>query len=459
MKRILQISSIIIISVFMGCQKNWLEAKRDLNSVIPTNLQDYRSILNSSSSPGMALSYTSMPLISGEEFTVTDALFNIGIDLERNLYCWRATMYPDPVTNISDWDDTYQQVFNANVVLDGLREVERNAANDAEWDDVKGGALFFRAKALYNLAQVFAAPYEPANAHQNLLGIPLRLSSDPHPLTERASVGQTYNRIVQDLKTALPLLTLTPRLLTDASRPAAYALLARCFLNMCDYSNAWAYADSALQLHPALMNYEDILPHVNDRNPIPDLNEETLLYSTFFTLPTYLITNLHTIDTDLLALYQVHDLRLNLFFNGGHSFRGSYTASVRLFNGLASDELYLIRAECLARNGNDEKALNDLNTLLSHRFVKEQFTPLTMVNTDNVLNMVLKERRKELLFRGLYWSDLRRLNQEKQRAVTLHRNVSGENYTIIPNSSRYTMPIPEYIVQKTAIPQNQRTQE
>ncbi len=459
MKRFIQLLTLISHFAFIGCEKNWLDAKRDLNTVIPTSLQDYRSILNSSSSPSMAMSYVSLPLTPGEEYVVTDANFNAGSELNRNLYSWNTSIFPASTTTVSDWNDSYQQVFNANVVLDGLPTIERNASNTTEWDDVKGGALFFRSKTFYELAQVFAAPFDPSSTFQNPNGIPLRLSSDATKTTTQSSVDETYDRIVQDLQTAIPLLTLSPRLLTDASRPAAYALLARCFLSMRQYSQALAYADTALSFHPTLLDYSNLIDRFNDSYPLPDMNQETIFYSAGFTAPSFLLSSRNLIVPELIALYQDHDLRRILFFKSSGAFKGHYTASFRFFHGLAADELYLIRAECLARAGMDSKALDDLNTLLSHRYATEYFVPLTSANTADVLETVLQERRKELLFRGLRWTDLRRLNQEPEHAITLQRAINGQTYSLPPNSSRYTLPIPDYIIQQTGINQNQRIQE
>jgi len=68
----------------------------------------------------------------------------------------------------------------------------------------------------------------------------------------------------------------------------------------------------------------------------------------------------------------------------------------------------------------------------------------------------LKERRKELLFRGLRWTDLRRLNLDPRFAVTLARNVSGQIYSLPPEDPRYAWPIPDDEIQASGIPQNPR---
>src|SRR5690606_30895101 len=117
------------------------------------------------------------------------------------------------------------------------------------------------------------------------------------------------------------------------------------------------------------------------------------------------------------------DLRKTLYFqkNGddSYSFKGSYDGSAAFFIGLATDELYLIRAECSARSGNVADAMKDLNHLLEMRIKKDVFVPLLASNSESALDIILLERKKELLFRGTRWSDLRRLNNDPERMITI----------------------------------------
>jgi hypothetical protein len=100
--------------------------------------------------------------------------------------------------------------------------------------------------------------------------------------------------------------------------------------------------------------------------------------------------------------------------------------------------------------------MGDLNTLLTARYHAGAFSPLSAASAAEALVLVLKERRKELLFRGLRWSDLRRFNLEKGKEVTLERQLNGTVHTLPPNDPRYVLPIPDIVIQLGGIPQNQR---
>ena len=120
----------------------------------------------------------------------------------------------------------------------------------------------------------------------------------------------------------------------------------------------------------------------------------------------------------------------------------------------------MTRAECSARKGNSGAALDDLNTLLSHSWQKSDYTPLSSENDEAVLAVVLRERRKELLMRGVRWSDLRRLNKEERFAKSLVRIIDDgeqiQTYTLPPNDLRYTYLIPQDIIGITGMEQNPR---
>jgi hypothetical protein len=161
-----------------------------------------------------------------------------------------------------------------------------------------------------------------------------------------------------------------------------------------------------------------------------------------------------------MITYDQNDLRLTYFFRPASSgtglyFRGSYDSN-NDYSGIATDEIYLIRAECSARAGNLQPALSDLNALLKNRYVTGQFVPLTLTNEDALLRRILLEREKELFFRGLRWTDLRRLNKEAEFMKTVTHVINGVTYTLPPNDKRYALPIPDQEIQLTGIPQNIR---
>ena len=127
------------------------------------------------------------------------------------------------------------------------------------------------------------------------------------------------------------------------------------------------------------------------------------------------------------------------------------------FAGIATNEVYLIRAESLARLGQKDAAMQVLNALLVKRWRTGTYVPLVAVDAEDALKKILVERRKEVPFHAnLVWEDLRRLNKDSRFARTLTRVIAGVTYTLAPNDKRYTLPIPDLEIQLTGIPQNER---
>mgnify|MGYP003655850958 FL=1 len=72
------------------------------------------------------------------------------------------------------------------------------------------------------------------------------------------------------------------------------------------------------------------------------------------------------------------------------------------------------------------------------------------------MSKILMERRKELLFRGIRWVDLKRLNQEAESAETLERKYNELNPILAPEDTRYTFLIPPAEINLNPMPQNNR---
>lgn len=448
MKNRVFIIFLVLISLGVSCKKDWLDKKPEIAVVIPETLQDCQALLDNNA---IMLTGVGLNEVSSDSYYVTEANASLYLtNYLKNAYTWTNK---ENYTNIVDWDQIYTCIYYTNLILETLEKLPQTN----EWNNVKGQALFQRGRCFFELAQVFAKPYMEATAETDL-GIPLKLESDINLKSKRSTVKQTYSQIESDLIQAKNLLPLVPFNKARASKPAAYGLMARIYLSMEKYSNALVNADSCIKLYPTLLNYSDLSPTAN--RPFIRFNSETIFYSVMQS-HGLLFGPRFNIPQALFESYSNDDLRKSLFFiynttTGLVSFKGFYTGTNAQLGGITSDEQYLIRAECYARAGNTDLALKDVNDLLKTRWKKNITFPLiTASSPDDALAKILTERRKELLFRGLRWSDLRRLNRDPRFAITLSRTLQGQSYTLEPNSNRYTLPIPVEVIQATGMQQNE----
>jgi len=438
---------------FSACNKDWLNAKPNDALVIPSTPADYQALLDNTMQ--MNSNYPALYMLGDGDFYLTDSIYTALDPEERGAYIWAPTQDFYGGEQCYDWQDSYTTILNANVVLDGLPALSINAGSLAAFNNVKGSALFFRSLCLYALSQEFCKPYNSSSANTDL-GLPLRISSNVNLVVNRASVQQTYDQIINDLSAALPMLPAMPLYPTRPSKSAAYGLLARIYLIQQDYGKAFLYADSSLQINNTLIDFNTLASSAN--YPITRFNNEVIFH---YLLGNYeaFESGLLQVDSTLYQSYAANDLRKTIYFQsemGGYSFKGSYNGNRSFFGGLATDEMYLTRAECNARAGNTNAAMADLNALLKTRWLTGTYTAMTATSADQALSLILVERRKELCFRGLRWSDLRRLNIDPRFQMTLTRIVTGQTYVLPPNSSKYVLPLDDYEIQFGGLTQNPR---
>lgn len=441
-------------------RQEFLDEKPQTSLLVPTTLADFQKLLDNVDMNVSGI----LGEVSSDDYYLKDLETWESLSLPgRNAYIWAKDLY-EGKENINDWNYPYEQILYANIVLEGLDKLGQDGEGTVDYERIKGWALFLRGHAYFNLVQHFAAPYDD-NTAADLLGVPIRMEADVTVKSNRASLQQTYDRLLADLIEA-------ERLLPDKApgvdrnrpyKPAANALLARVYLSMRRYNKALLYAERSLQLYNTLIDYNTI--DTTARTPFTVLNDEKLfacnparygsgIIETYRTAPNTII------DSVLYSYYDTDDLRKIIFYkisetHGEPVYKGSYAATVQAFSGLATDEQYLIKAECQIRAGDVEEGMKTLNALLATRWKTGTFVPFSMGNKEDALALVLKERRKELVFRGLRWQDLRRLNIEGANIV-LTRMLNGISYQLPANSPLYILPIPPDEIHLSGLQQNPR---
>ncbi len=438
------------IAVCISCKK-YLDAKPDKTAGVAATLEDAQLLLDNYSA--FNSNYPAIADLSDDNYRLDDGRFNV-LDLNsRNYYSWATDATAD-----YEWNGLYQSVLNATTALETVEGIKKDAANAALWNSLKGTALFYKAYALLTLAQYYAGIYDSTTA-ANQPGVPLRMTSDVAVKSVRASLKETWELVELYFKTAAGLLPVTTAIKTRPCKAAAYAALARTCLSMGKFANAAAAADSSLQLYNALIDYNAV--DSNATMPFSRFGDEVIFHCTTG-WGNGLDVSSYTLDTLLYASYDINDLRRAVYFtlNGynGYGFKGSYSGDPygAFFSGIATDEVMLIKAECLARTGKVNEAMNTLNQLLITRWRAGTFIPLAVATEAEALQLILKERRKELILRGTRWFDMRRLSNDPVNAVTAKRHLNGEDILLSPGNSRYTFLIPQTVIDLTGMQQNTR---
>lgn len=436
----------------ISCKKDFLEIKPDQKLLVPITLTDMQTLLDNNNiiNKGIGLN-----AVAADDYELsTETLKSFNLPAERNSYTWNNDIFEG--NTAPDWDLPYQQIFYANVVLDGLKKIESNNTNESEYNRIKGSALFIRAFAFYELAQQFAQPYNGATAADEL-GIPLKLTSDVNERPGRGNLSQCYQKIITDLNDAFNLVPFKQAVLTRPGKLAIKALQSRIFNSMGNHPQALEASDYCIKQSPDLMDFNTLI--TTRPRPIASNNVEIIYHRSTvnYSFASSLSLN---VNSEIIKSYHVDDLRSLIFLrdygNGNINFKGTYTNTATLFSGLATDEMYLIRAESKAWDNDLTGAMDDLNLLLKTRWKTEKYIAYTASTQKQAIDIIIMERRKELVSRGTRWMDLRRLNQNKPYEKTLERKLNGQTLSLLPQSPKYTFPIPQNEIDGSGIEQNIR---
>lgn len=373
-----------------------------------------------------------------------------GDDLSR---AYRYTHIINSGHSTNFWTQSYKVVAAANKVIGYV-------SDDASvgMQQLKGENLFLRALMHFNLVRIFGRPY-PQGKGENL-GVPIlheKLTEEEVDKVSRSSVKDVYDFIIADLLKAAELMTENKNN-SFGSKEVAYALLARAYLYKEDNINAIKYANMVISSPRYTLiqgndyaGYFRILPEnnretifgikhtkVEDRgmdaissmyismdpsgNPV---GQGVTGWAEIYASPKYynfLNENPHDLRNSFVQPYTIagvlqYNQKLTpvvpMYYVNKYSLQeGVINLSSPVYIRLA--EMYLIRAEAYAKEGNTTEALADINTIRTRAGLSgaELHSAQSIAQANkSVLDVVLEERFLELAFEGHRAYDLFRNNR------------------------------------------------
>lgn len=394
---------------------------------------------------------------------------------------------PSQGATTSFWRMSYRIIFGANKIIDAVPD-----GQGAAFDQLKGENYFLRAMVYFNLARVYGRPYYQNNGAE--LAVPLSLSSmvDKNYQPKRNTVKEVYAQVIADLEKAAALMTqLKPN--NYACKETAWALLSRVYLYMggtstaanIDYNTkAVEYADKVIASPKYTLlqgtaystsfamdsknSKENIFSFRHDDANPNKINEFLILRDVFGNPyqgeyaaspdymailnqnPTDLRKNFITVEND--SRITGTDKKRNSInkFNfqqiappGGFDF-SSQTRSGTPYLRIA--EMYLNKAEALAKLGNNTDALIALNFVRTRAIATAAWTTTSLASANiTVFQAVLNERRLELAWEGHSSYDNFRNGLAMTRNYTDYFNTSA--LTIEPLDKRVVYPLPPSEIQ------------
>jgi hypothetical protein len=368
----------------------------------------------------------------------------------KDMLGWIAHRSANSTYNYLPWRYYYRWILNANFILENIDQYEDT--NTSLHHGLKGEALCFRAFAHFNLVQMYAKRYQ-AGGNNSQMGVPVRLSSEASPMA-RNTVEEVYNSINADLDLAIQLLEeYEPEDAASAdrrnhfTRETASGLKARVALAQQDYATAAIAADAAIQKAKeqgyTLMKGDELYHGfatitTSTKETLwgaMTKSDQTVYFYSFYAYmswnynATAIRTGVKSIGLGTYELISPTDLRLAWWDPTGskddlpNADFSPYPGQNRKFraNSLGDAvgdyafmriaELYLTKAEALARQGKDAEAQAVLT-----EFALTRDPEYKASNTGAALvEEIMTQRRIELWGEGFRWYDLKRLDMPVKR--------------------------------------------
>ncbi|MFL9484359.1 RagB/SusD family nutrient uptake outer membrane protein [Chitinophagaceae bacterium LWZ2-11] len=453
-----QLYIILFCIIFLASCKKYIE-DTPANAVRTlTTTDDYRLLTNNTNNVEVSL-YT-FPVLSGVDIYFSDTTYqnNFGT-YYTPIYTWAAKYY-DAGSSDLNWEGPYGKIYTFNTVINGV--MNSTGGTDSVKREIMAEAMLHRSFSYWALVNCYGKQFDSSTAATDL-GVPVLLTPDLTANLTRASIKTVYDQIINDTKTAIRYLPALNSYNPYPSKLAGYALLSRIYLFTRNFTAASAYADSALLLKNNIADYNGYI------------SGTTLSYPARINDPEIILSKQQTgsfsplqINPDLVALLGTTDLRYQLFTRSGTNYSSTWKPDTRIYwrtqytyeannIGLTTPELYLIKAECLARSGDLSNALSYLNTLRRNRYAPANYAAVTASSVNDALTLIVNERKKEFFGRGFVWFDQKRLNKDAAFAQTVSRVFQNTTYTLAPNGNLYVYPIGDkYIAFNPEIVQNPR---
>ena len=381
-----------------------------------------------------------------------------------NAYKWQKDVFL-PDENCGEWNVPTSFLYPLNVIIAEVMNAE--GATEEKKAAIRAEARMMRAWHHFLMAQFFAPPYNSAIASSSKC-IPI--------ITTASTVGagfplktmeEVYDFILTEMEESVELLPEEAEHHLRVFKATGYAMLGKVLWMMGHYQEALPYLETAFTSAKAqratLLDYnarikeDGTIDLPSDRTEQP---EYLYLMATMSRLMpavyiTYYNQAIFPIKEEVLFnYYKKNDTRL-AFLSGVKSGKTAYASfkpgdqyAANIYGmvsnvGISVPDLYLMYAECLARQKRESEASEVLLQLRRNR--------MAAADADNIeadlLTAIISERIREYIGFGNLWFDMRRLwnDSDFQYLKDYYTHTDGETtYTL--TEDRLYLEIPPIIL-------------
>ncbi len=401
-----------------------------------------------------------------------------------NIWRWDILATNSEITSV--YASLYAVIANANFMLQYAPRVEQTLTTDEEFEyfnQICGEAYFARALAYSELIKLYCKDYNENTLLEPGVVIVTKYNTD-EPIV-RATLEDSYKRVIKDLDTAIELMDLDEDSFSGAlfsstyfNEYTAYALRARVALYMKDYDTAIEYASKVIDsgyyaLSPANVEYSSGMSYFTYMWQYDDATE--IIWKVGYTINSYggalgqpfFNYDYRSMKPDyvpaewVLNLYDQSDLRYGNYFYtyqtgydhglqwpllvkyfGNMNFYNSNILHTTMPKPFRLAEQYLIRAEAYAMKESYGLAGDDIATLRAARY--ESYGSSVAMTKDSAMEIIEEERVKELYMEGFRLMDLKRWGKGFERKPQEQSLENGSSLKIESDNVFFVWPIPKH---------------
>jgi hypothetical protein len=480
MKKIILYIIPFLLLIAVGCKKDYLETKpsdgvteQQIFSRLNTVYASLNGVVKEQFAYGVGSTVTRHDNFGQKSHDLASDLMGNDMVVHSQGYGWFNTDY-----NLTEWGvaqqnrqsdftwyfyyDIIKQINQIINNIDGVKD-----ATPAQRDAVKGQALGLRAYAYFYLINYFQQTYK---GNESKPGVPIYTSVSAEGKA-RGTVQDVYTQIVADLIQAETLLNGKARVSkANIDVTVVQGFRARTALIMEDWATAATYAKRARTGYTLMAGsqYSAFNAFSSINNPewmwgSIITSDQATIYASFFShmdIRTGGYAALGGQKKITKALYDQiadGDIRKTVFRTPGtgttsnpdynqlkHQVPDASNRWQADYLYMRAAEMYLIEAEALARQSQDDAARTVLETLIKTRYPAYS---AALFSGAGLLNEILLQRRIELWGEGFSLMDIKRLNQGLNRPTGAgnHGSPSFDPgvYTTSPADPRFLMRIPQ----------------
>ena len=373
---------------------------------IPTTLSDFTEL--------MADEYTN----HREDITQASILLNDRYVSQsyRSYYpLWKANYFWDTSIdrvkeNKSDettYYNGYAGISTANLILENV-ETATEATEEAR-AAAAAQARFLRASRYLTLVNFYCRPYNAATAATDG-GVPVITSADVGAAYTQKSVQEVYDFILEDLTMAVSDLPEKSENVLYANKAAGYALLARTYLNMGNYTAYYDEHKTAITSEGVYLSTESPMGHdwcenyyfCHGSNSYSGSEPQVSVWRA---------ARFEQGDAMFASRWKLRTVGAETYYKGLLS--GYYNKG-----GLTTTEMWLVKAECLAQQGDISQAMEIVNKVRAKHILPDHYQPWTATTEEEAVKAVIKVKCNALVQTIVPFMDRRRWNQDSRYAET-----------------------------------------